>query len=105
MAASVHPVMTGPRARAVGVISDTHGLLRPEAVMALRGVDAIVHAGDIGTSDVLDRLGAIAPVTAVRGNNDRRLGGEAAGHRGSRDRWCAPLRAARREGARPRPSR
>ncbi len=63
--------MTGPRARAVGVISDTHGLLRPEAVVALRGVDAIVHAGDIGTSDVLDRLGAIAPVTAVRGNNDR----------------------------------
>ena len=63
--------MTGPRARAVGVISDAHGLLRPEAVVALRGVDAIVHAGDIGTSDVLDRLGAIAPVTAVRGNNDR----------------------------------
>ena len=63
--------MTGSRARSVGVISDTHGRLRPEAVVALRGVDAIVHAGDIGTPDVLERLGAIAPVTAVRGNNDR----------------------------------
>ena len=55
----------------VGVISDTHGLLRPEAVRALRGVDLIVHAGDIGTPDVLDGLRAIARVTAVRGNNDR----------------------------------
>ena len=63
--------MTGSRARALGVIADTHGLLRPEAVVALQGVDAIVHAGDIGASDVLDRLGEIAPVTAVRGNNDR----------------------------------
>jgi len=71
MAAGVHPGMTGSRARSVGVISDTHGRLRPEAVVALRGVDAIVHAGDIGTPDVLERLGAIAPVTAVRGNNDR----------------------------------
>ena len=71
MAARVLPGMTGSRARALGVIADTHGLLRPEAVEALRGVDAIVHAGDIGASDVLDRLGEIAPVTAVRGNNDR----------------------------------
>ena len=63
--------MTDSRARTVGVISDTHGLLRAEAVTALRGVDAIVHAGDIGAPDVLDRLSAIAPVTAVRGNNDR----------------------------------
>jgi uncharacterized protein len=63
--------MTDSRARTVGVISDTHGLLRPEAVATLRGVDAIVHAGDIGTSDVLDSLGELAPVTAVRGNNDR----------------------------------
>jgi putative phosphoesterase len=55
----------------IGVISDTHGLLRPEAVRALRGVDLIVHAGDVGTPDVLDGLRAIAPVTAVRGNNDR----------------------------------
>jgi putative phosphoesterase len=69
--------MTGSRARTVGVISDTHGLLRPEAVVALRGVDAIVHAGDIGTRDVLDRLARIAPVTAVRGNNDRGAWAEA----------------------------
>jgi uncharacterized protein len=55
----------------VGVISDTHGLLRPEAVRALVGVDAIVHAGDIGTPEVLAALERIAPVTAVRGNNDR----------------------------------
>ena len=54
----------------VGVISDTHGLLRPEAVAALRGVDRIVHAGDIGSAEILDALAAIAPVTAVRGNND-----------------------------------
>jgi putative phosphoesterase len=55
----------------VGVISDTHGLLRPEAVAALRGVDRIIHAGDIGAPEVLDALDALAPVTAVRGNNDR----------------------------------
>ena len=55
----------------VGLISDTHGLLRPEALAALRGVDAIIHAGDIGAPDVVDRLATIAPVTAVRGNNDR----------------------------------
>ena len=56
--------------RVVGVISDTHGLVRPEALAALRGVDAIVHAGDVGEPAVLDALGALAPVTAVRGNND-----------------------------------
>jgi putative phosphoesterase len=55
----------------VGVLSDTHGLLRPEALRALRGVDAIIHAGDVGDPAVLDALAAIAPVTAVRGNNDR----------------------------------
>lgn len=54
----------------VGVISDTHGLVRPEALRALRGVQHIVHAGDIGDPRVLDALRAIAPVTAVRGNND-----------------------------------
>jgi putative phosphoesterase len=53
------------------VISDTHGLLRPEAVEALRGSEVIVHAGDIGSPDVLRELGKIAPVVAVRGNNDR----------------------------------
>jgi putative phosphoesterase len=55
----------------IGVISDTHGLLRPEAVAALQGVSQIWHAGDIGTPEVLTQLSAIAPVTAVRGNNDR----------------------------------
>jgi uncharacterized protein len=55
----------------IGVISDTHGLLRPEAVDALRGVDRIIHAGDIGAPEVLAALAAVAPVTAVRGNNDR----------------------------------
>ena len=54
----------------IGLISDTHGLLRPEAMDALRGSDFIVHAGDIG-EDVLEPLSTIAPVTAVRGNNDR----------------------------------
>lgn len=55
----------------LGVISDTHGLVRPEALDALRGVDRILHAGDIGGPDVLRVLEAVAPVTAVRGNNDR----------------------------------
>jgi uncharacterized protein len=54
----------------VGLISDTHGLLRPEAVAALRGSDVIVHAGDIGDGSLLEQLSAIAPVCAVRGNND-----------------------------------
>jgi putative phosphoesterase len=55
----------------IGLISDTHGLLRPEAVAFLRGCDQIVHAGDIGHADILTQLSAVAPVTAVRGNNDR----------------------------------
>ena len=55
----------------VGVISDTHGLLRPEAIDALRNSDHIVHAGDIEDLKILDQLAAIAPVTAVRGNVDR----------------------------------
>ena len=55
----------------IGVISDTHGLVRPEAMEALAGVDMILHAGDIGNSAVLERLRQIAPVVAVRGNNDR----------------------------------
>ena len=54
----------------VGVISDTHGLLRPEAVDALSGSDLIVHAGDVGDPAILDRLRLIAPVVAVRGNVD-----------------------------------
>ena len=55
----------------IGVISDTHGLLRLEAVEALRGSDFIIHAGDIGDSGILSKLGELAPVTAVRGNVDR----------------------------------
>lgn len=55
----------------VGVISDTHGLLRPEAVASLRGSDRIIHAGDVGGPEVLASLAEIAPVTAVRGNNDK----------------------------------
>jgi len=54
----------------VGVISDTHGLLRAEAVAALQGVDHILHAGDVGDIAILDALRAIAPVTAIRGNVD-----------------------------------
>ena len=61
--------MTNPILR-IGLISDTHGLLRPEAEAFLLGCDRIVHAGDIGHADILQRLAAIAPVTAVRGNND-----------------------------------
>jgi putative phosphoesterase len=55
----------------IGIISDTHGLLRPEAMAALQGSDLIIHAGDIGNQSVLDSLDRIAPVFAVRGNNDR----------------------------------
>ena len=55
----------------IGLISDTHNLLRPEAVAALDNVDHIIHAGDICNAAVLERLSRIAPVTAVRGNNDR----------------------------------
>lgn len=55
----------------VGLISDTHGLIRPEALTALGDSELIVHAGDIGAPAVLDRLRTIAPVVAVRGNNDR----------------------------------
>ena len=62
--------MTTPSGTRVGVISDTHGLLRPEAVEALQGVDHIIHAGDVGDSEILVELGRIAPVTAVRGNTD-----------------------------------
>jgi putative phosphoesterase len=55
----------------VGVISDTHGLVREQALAALAGCELIIHAGDIGTPEVLERLREIAPVRAVRGNNDR----------------------------------
>jgi putative phosphoesterase len=62
-----------PRLLTIGLISDTHGLLRPQALDALRGVDFIVHAGDIGAAVILEGLGELAPVTTVGGNND--LGG------------------------------
>lgn len=52
------------------IISDTHGLLRPEALTAIQGCDLILHAGDIGSPEILDHLSQIAPVQAVRGNND-----------------------------------
>ncbi len=55
----------------IGVISDTHGLLRPEVLPALKGVDQILHLGDVGKISILDELRTIAPVTAVRGNIDR----------------------------------
>jgi len=55
----------------IGVISDTHGLLRPEVLSVFKGVSLILHAGDIGDAEVLDRLHKIAPVVAVRGNNDK----------------------------------
>jgi len=55
----------------IGIISDTHGLLRPEALSALKGSDHIIHAGDVGDPEILARLEAIAPVTAVRGNVDK----------------------------------
>ena len=63
MPSTEHPIT-------IGLISDTHGLLRPEALRALRGVDFIVHAGDIGSPDILEALADLAPLTAVRGNND-----------------------------------
>jgi putative phosphoesterase len=62
----------------LGVISDTHGLLRPEAVAALRGCDLIIHAGDVGTMSVIDGLREIAPTFAIRGNIDSGA-------------WAAPL--------------
>jgi putative phosphoesterase len=66
-----------PPTLTVGLISDTHGLLRPEALEALRGSDFIIHAGDIGDPRILEDLAHLAPVTAVRGNNDRGAWAEA----------------------------
>jgi hypothetical protein len=61
----------GAAERLVGVISDTHGLVRPQAVDALLGVEVILHASDVGNAQVLEALNGIAPVVAVRGNNDK----------------------------------
>jgi putative phosphoesterase len=57
--------------RLIGVISDTHGLVRPEALRALKETELIIHAGDIGTPEVVQALQSVAPVVAVRGNNDK----------------------------------
>ena len=57
--------------RVVGIISDTHGLLRPQALEALRGSDLIIHAGDVGSADILQPLHALAPTVVVRGNVDQ----------------------------------
>jgi putative phosphoesterase len=54
----------------IGLIADTHGLLRPQALAALQGCDYLIHAGDIGKPEILEALRAIAPLTVVRGNND-----------------------------------
>lgn len=62
----------------IGLISDTHGLLRPEALRALEGSDLIIHAGDVGVGEILEELRRLAPVVAVRGNVDT-------------DPWCADL--------------
>jgi putative phosphoesterase len=61
---------TDARPQTIGLISDTHGLLRPDALTALAGVDHILHAGDVGGDEILDELAAIAPVSAVYGNTD-----------------------------------
>ena len=58
-------------ARLIGLISDTHGLMRPQALAALKGVDLIIHAGDIGKPEVLQALKAIAPLVAIKGNVDK----------------------------------
>jgi uncharacterized protein len=65
--------LTVPTEHILGVISDTHGLVRPEALAALVGVEQILHAGDVGAPEVLAALARIAPVVAVRGNNDKGL--------------------------------
>jgi uncharacterized protein len=64
-------VPSGTAETIIGVISDTHGLLRPEAVAALRGSDLIIHAGDVGTPEIIDELEKTAPIFTVRGNVDR----------------------------------
>ena len=64
----------------IGVISDTHGLLRPQAVAALQGSALIIHAGDVGRPEILDELRRIAPVVAVRGNVDRDVWAERLPH-------------------------
>jgi putative phosphoesterase len=72
VSAIFHPPETErPDHTIIGVVSDTHGLLRPEALKHLMEVETIIHAGDIGAPSVLEKLAALAPVRAVRGNNDK----------------------------------
>lgn len=66
-----------PDRTVIGVVSDTHGLLRPEALKHLNDVERIVHAGDIGAPNILEKLQRLAPVDAVRGNNDKGAWAEA----------------------------
>jgi putative phosphoesterase len=61
----------GGDAKIIGLISDTHGLMRPEALTALKGSDLIIHAGDVGKPEIVEQLRAVAPVVAVRGNIDK----------------------------------
>ena len=68
---AVDPGVRGGNKKLIGLISDTHGLLRPEVFTAFIGVDLILHAGDIGTPEILERLRSLAPVVAVRGNTDK----------------------------------
>jgi putative phosphoesterase len=63
--------MVNTTRKSIGIISDTHGVVRPQAIEALEGVEMILHAGDVGSQQVLDTLNEIAPVVAVRGNNDK----------------------------------
>ena len=72
-----------------GIISDTHGLMRPEAIAALQGSDLIIHAGDVGKPEVIDQLNAIAPAHAVRGNRLACAAEHA--HRGAAWRPCCLL--------------
>jgi uncharacterized protein len=67
------PMQEWPRARLVAIVADTHGLVRESVLRALRNVDLILHAGDVGHSRVLDQLGQCAPVVAVRGNVDNEM--------------------------------
>jgi putative phosphoesterase len=75
--ARLHPA-TKSEGQVIGLISDTHGLVRPQALAALKGVDLIIHAGDIGKRDVLKALKTIAPLVAIKGNIDK-------------DRWAKSL--------------
>jgi uncharacterized protein len=68
---AMRSIATAGSVTRVGLISDTHGLLRPQVTEALRSCEHIIHAGDIGKPEILDALAGLAPVTAVRGNNDR----------------------------------